>query len=143
MLLTMGETRVKVCYSRPSARDRTIFGELVPYGRVWRTGANEPTMLHLSGSAEVAGVELEAGSYLLFTIPGQEEWAVVFNTSEATTPEGMFRDMAEVGRGTVPVEQAEDHVEEFTITGAGTAKDAEIVLEWERVRVRVPVRTPE
>ena len=59
----LGDARGVVCYGRPSARGRTIFGELIPFGQIWRTGANEPTTLHLPVAASVAGIALEPGSY--------------------------------------------------------------------------------
>jgi hypothetical protein len=68
-----GDT-AKVCYRRVCARGRTVFGELVPFGHAWLTGANEPTVLHLSSRAEGAGVRFEPGQYLLLTVPGLNQW---------------------------------------------------------------------
>jgi hypothetical protein len=139
-LVPMGSELVKVCYSRPSARGREIFGGLVRYGAVWRTGADEPTMLHLSAAAEVAGVELAAGTYYLLTIPREDEWTILFNTSDASETAQIFDSMTEVGRGLVPVERLDEMIEMFTIRGTGTAAEAELVLDWERTRVRIPIR---
>jgi len=141
VMMTMGSGTVKVCYSRPSARGRTVFGELVPWGRVWRTGANEPTILHLPAAAEVAGVDLEGGSYLILTIPDEEEWTVLFNTADGGTPMEMFERMTEVARGRAPAERLEAHVETFTMIGTGNGTTAEILLEWEHLRVRIPIGT--
>lgn len=139
-LFSIGSRTVKVCYSRPSARERQVYGELVPYGRTWRTGANEPTMLNLPVPAEVAGVRLEAGTYLMLTIPQSSgDWTILFNTSDAP-PDEMFDNMTEVARGTAPVEPLDDHVEMFTIRGTDAATAAALLLEWERLRVRVPIR---
>lgn len=135
-------SRVKVCYSRPSARDRQIMGDLVPYGEPWRTGANEPTLIHLGFPARVAGVRLEPGSYSLYTVPGEEEWQIALNRS--TYRNGMDLSDAvrarDVGRGSVPFERLDEHVETLTLelvpTGSGSG---ELVLEWERTRVRIPI----
>lgn len=70
-----------LCYGAPSARGREIMGGLVPFGQPWRTGANEPTTLHLSAMLMVGGVHLEPGSYSMYMIPGEDEWEVIFNTN--------------------------------------------------------------
>jgi len=134
--------RLKVCYSRPSARGRVIMGELVPFDEPWRTGANEATLIHLGFPARIAGVRLQPGTYSLYTIPGRETWEIVFNRS--VRREGMPIDAGvqaqDVGRATVPVEPLDRHVETLTFdlrpTGRGSA---ELLLEWETTRVRIPV----
>lgn len=138
-MLTIGGMGVKVCYSRPSVRGRVVFGELVPFDEVWRTGANEPTLLHLPFAARVAGMEVPAGEYLVFTVPGPDEWTVQLHTSDAEVPNEMFGDNVEVGRGTVRAEPLDEHVETFTIRGVSGETEGAFVLEWERTRVRIPV----
>lgn len=75
----VGAATVEIVYSRPSVRGRTIWGELEPWGKVWRTGANEATTFSISHDASIDGKPLPAGSYALFTIPGAEQWSVIFN----------------------------------------------------------------
>src|SRR5262249_25372543 len=70
---------VKIAYSQPSAKGRKIMGGLVPYGEVWRTGANETTSIEFSGPVKVEGKDIAKGKYALFTIPGENEWTVIFN----------------------------------------------------------------
>ena len=135
----LGPANAKVCYSRPSARGRTIFGELVPFESAWRTGANEPTMLHLPVRAEVAGVALDPGTYILMTIPTPQSWIVTINTTDVTDTSEMFANLTEVGRGTVPVEQLGEHIEMLTLRDADSEADPALVIEWERTRVRVPI----
>jgi len=137
-MVEIGANTMKLCYSRPSARGRTIFGELVPFGRPWRTGANEPTMLHLSANAIVAGVALNAGTYILLTVPGEDKWQILFNTTTASNPDEMFNALTEVGRGEVPVERTSEYVETLTIRFEQDPSP-ELVLEWENTRVRVPI----
>jgi hypothetical protein len=72
-------SEIEVVYSRPGVRDRVVWGELVPNGEVWRTGANEATTIRLSHDAKINGNALPAGTYGLFTVPGETEWTVVFN----------------------------------------------------------------
>jgi len=78
---TIGTTEVRLTYGRPSVNDRTIFAEdgLVPYGEVWRTGANEATTISFSDDVTVQGEPLSAGTYSLYTIPGPDSWTIIFN----------------------------------------------------------------
>jgi hypothetical protein len=76
---TIGTTEVRITYGRPQVNDRTIFGGLVSYGEVWRTGANEATTISFSDDVMVEGESLAAGTYSLYTIPGPESWTLIFN----------------------------------------------------------------
>lgn len=78
-MATLGDLTVKVNYGSPSVRERAIWGELVPYGEIWRTGANEATTLMVDSDATINGEALPAGTYALFTIPGEEIWTVILN----------------------------------------------------------------
>jgi hypothetical protein len=141
----VGGEAMKVCYGRPAARGRTMLGgELVPYGELWRTGANEPTVVHLPFRARIAGIDVEPGSYSLYTIPGETQWTIILNRSTTQWGhESAYTDQVraqEAGRATVPAEQTEDHVETFTIRAEPrSAQAADMILEWETTRVRVPV----
>ena len=134
-----------ICYGRPSARGRTMIGgELVPYGKLWRTGANEPTTLHLPYAAIIAGVQVAPGSYSLYTVPGENEWEVVINRSTSQWGhEGRYTDAIkaqEVGRGKVKSGKLSEPVEMFTIRTASAPNGADLVLEWEKTRVAIPIR---
>lgn len=76
----VGVSDVEIVYSRPAVRERVIFGELVPYDQIWRTGANEATLFEISHDAEIEGEPLPAGRYALFTVPGEDQWEIVFNS---------------------------------------------------------------
>ena len=148
----VGNAEAKICYSRPMARGRPIMGGLVPYDMLWRTGANEPTTIHLPFAAEIAGIALEPGKYSIYTVPSAREWVVVVNASTSqggrTLDEGQFENeyiaevrAQEVGRALAMSESIDEHVEQFTIRSEQTGIDsASIILEWERTRVRIPVR---
>jgi hypothetical protein len=121
-----------------------IGGDLVPYGKLWRTGANEPTIIHLAGAAEIAGIAVEPGSYSLYTIPGADEWTVIVNRSITQWGhESTYRDEVaaqEVGRGVVAREELVDPVETFTIRSEASGADAtRLVLEWETSRMGIPI----
>lgn len=143
-LFTIAGEEAKLCYGRPSVRGRQIFGDLVPYDTLWRTGANEPTIIHLPVDATVAGIPLEAGSYSIYTVPGREEWQVVVNSStEQWGHESQYVDEVraqEVARATVPATSTEEPVETFNIHAEVADPGVDLVLEWESTRVRIPVR---
>ncbi|MFB6229593.1 MAG: DUF2911 domain-containing protein [Salinibacter sp.] len=77
---TIGTTKVRITYGRPSVEGRKIFGGLVSYGEVWRTGANEATTFSVSSDVTIEGESLPAGTYSLYTIPGEETWTIIFNS---------------------------------------------------------------
>ncbi|MFY0627307.1 MAG: DUF2911 domain-containing protein [Reichenbachiella sp.] len=78
--VTMGETKVYITYSQPSVKGRTIWGDLVKYNEIWRTGANEATVFSTTGDVLVNGDTVRAGNYALYTIPSEEKWTVILNT---------------------------------------------------------------
>lgn len=139
----LGSAQAKVCYGRPSARDRVVFGQLVPFDRIWRTGANEPTIIHLPVPARIGTLDVPAGSYSIYTMPGRQEWTVIVNRSTSQwghesqyTPQVQAQ---EVGRFRVPVEATEDHVETFAIRAEPAGGTRQLVLEWENTRVRISI----
>ena len=144
-----GSAAVKVCYGRPSARGRTMIGGAdVPFGRLWRTGANEPTMIHVTKPVTVAGLRVTSGSYSLYTIPDREEWVVIINRSitqwgHIARYTSRVRDL-EVGRATVSAERSDRYVETMTFRSEpGPDGSTMLVLEWERTRIRLPVSRAE
>jgi hypothetical protein len=143
---TVGKSPIKVCYGRPSLRGRQMLGtEHVPYGKLWRTGANEPTIFYTPVALQVAGIRVPPGVYSLYTVPGKTEWEVIVNRSISQWGhESRYTDSVkaqEVGRGKVPAEATDRSVEEFTIRAErGGAGSASLVLEWEKTRVKIPVK---
>lgn len=134
-MATVGTAQVKICYSRPSLKGRTaVGGTLAPFGKVWRTGANEPTILHTSGAIIVGGVRLAAGRYSIYTIPGEKSWTVMLNKS--TTQWGTSYPQAQdVGRAEAAPKAVAAPIEKFTITLSSSA----MTLAWEKTSVTVPV----
>ncbi len=128
-----------LCYGAPSARGREVMGELVPFGQPWRIGANEPTTLHLSGPANVGGVELEPGSYSIYAIPTEGEWQFLVNPNWERwgIPIDESVRASEIGSFTASPGSTDAAVETLTYTWQpneeGTMGD--IVLEWENTRV--------
>lgn len=133
---------VKVCYSRPRKLGRPIMGRLVPYGVAWRMGADEATSIHLPVAGSVAGVDLEAGWYSLYAIPGERDWQIVVNREARRwgTPIDDAVRAADIGRGTVPAhstDSSEDLLRMRFDQSAGNA--SELVVHWDRRAVRIPV----
>ena len=145
VMLKVAGSDVKVCYGRPSARGRTMIGgENVPFGQVWRTGANETTKIMSAAALQVGGIEVPAGMHALYTVPGESEWQIIVNRShEQWGAERTYSDEVkaqELGRATVKVERVDNHIETFTIRSEpGADGSASLVLEWEHTRVRVPI----
>ena len=142
-VVAVGEGTAKVCYGRPALRGRTMIGgEAVPYGQLWRTGANEPTTLHVNIPVAIAGIEVEPGAYSLYTVPREgDSWTLIVNRSTSQwghesryTPEVRAE---EVGRAPVPHESLEAPVEQLTFRGMEDGSG--LVLEWQNSRVRIPI----
>ncbi len=141
--LSIGGNSALLCYGAPSARGRDIIGGLLVYGQPERVGANEPTTIHLSGPASVGGVSLEAGSYSLYAIANEDEWRFFLNSNWERwgIPIDNAVRASEVGSFTATPESMDEMVEtlryRFEPTADGTMGD--IVLEWERTRVKFHV----
>ena len=140
---TFGTTTATVQYGRPAVRDREIFGGLVPFGEVWRTGANEAATLTVSDDVLVGGEPLAAGTYALFFIPGEETWTVVLNgTAEQW---GAFNyDVADDALRAEVIAETGRPVQEqmlmlFEEVGA---EGATLVLAWDDVRIPVRITLP-
>lgn len=139
--IDVGDGQAKVCYGRPSLRGRTMIGgEAVPYDTLWRTGANEPTTIHLNVAARIAGIEVEPGAYSLYTVPHDgPDWTLIVNRS--TSQWGIESDYTsdvraqEVGRAQVTAEKTDSTVEQFTIRPA----EGGLYLDWQDSRVFVPI----
>ncbi|WP_266362533.1 DUF2911 domain-containing protein [Tellurirhabdus rosea] len=129
---------VKVEYSQPSKRGRDIFGELVPYGQVWRTGANEATTIEFDQNVIVAGQPLDEGKYSLWTIPGEENWIVIFNRE--TGQWGTNYDQTEdVLRVPVVSRKRSSVAEQFFISFSPREGGTDMLLTWDETEAVVPI----
>lgn len=136
MKATVGGAAVEVNYSQPSARGRTIMGGLVPYGEVWRTGANAATTISFDKDVQIEGKSLAAGTYSLYTIPGKEKWTIIFNS--ATGQWGtQYPEDKDALRVEVPAGKASEFVETFTISADGD----HVSMAWENTEVKFSVKS--
>jgi len=134
---------VKVIYGRPKAKKEKIFGAKVPYGELWRTGANEATELKLYKDTQFGDTLVKAGTYVLVTIPGETEWEVILNKNLDVWGAFQYDPKADVARIKVPVSRAES-LEAFSIAFKKTAqKQVLMVLGWGATRVKVPLKIKE
>ncbi len=141
---TVGLTNVSIDYSRPGAKGRTVYGDLVPYGKNWRTGANANTVITFDENVKINGQELKKGKYALYTTPKADSWDVIFYS--ATDNWGLPKtwDESKVAlRTTVKPETLNKPVESFTISLNNLSNDsATLDLAWERTMVSVPFTVP-
>lgn len=136
----VGLVDAKVVYSRPSMKGRVIFGDLVPYGEVWRTGANASTKVHFSDDVMIDGQKLEGGEYALYTIPGENEWTIIFSKNTGLWGAGGYDQSDDALRVTVEPMMLEKPVESFTIGFANlTDSGADMMVKWDQTAVAIPI----
>lgn len=140
----VGLTDISIDYSRPNMRGRLVFGDLVPYGRVWRTGANMNSVITFGNDVEIDGKTLKKGSYAIYTIPKVEEWEVIFykDTNNWGTPEKW--DESKIALSTkVKVQNTDRKLETFTIGVNNVNIDyADLDIAWEKTLVSVRFKVP-
>lgn len=144
-VFSIDDREAMICYGRPSARGRTVMGELVPFGQPWRAGANEATAIHLPFAAEMGGVDLEPGSYSIYAVPGEKEWTFFLNSDYERWGVPIDADLraAEVGSFTRSAQATDEMVEQLTFRWDAHGQGmGHLVMEWENTRVEIPVHGP-
>ena len=135
-----GLTDIELDYSRPSAKGREIFGTVVPWGQVWRTGANESTKITFSTPVNFGGKDVPAGKYALYTIPGQNEWTVILSSDTTLWGSNNYKEDKDAIRVTVKPVALTQRVETFTLDVGDISTDAAILrLLWDKTVVPVPL----
>lgn len=130
---------VRVTYSRPKKNGREIFGKLIPYGKVWRTGANEASEIKFYQDVEFGGKKVKAGSYALFTISGEKEWTIILNSDLDYWGAYSYNDKNDVLRVTALTTNLSSIVDNFTIQFESKGeKQGVMKLAWEKTAVEVP-----
>jgi hypothetical protein len=127
-------TYVKIVYGRPHKKGRVIFGELVPYGEVWRTGANEATEITLTKDVEINGQILPAGTYTLFTIPNKDKWQVIFNSDLGQWGAYNYNPDNNVLVIDADVSKTDTVYEAFTIEFQLEDDKAKVIMMWEETK---------
>lgn len=134
-------TYLKVTYGQPRKKGRNIFGELVPYGELWRTGANEATEITITEDIKMNRKNLEAGTYTLFTIPGAKEWTIILNKALGQWGAYKYEEVKDQDAltFTVSVDKSDEVYEAFTIQFEESRKGADLVLNWDQTRIVIPI----
>lgn len=130
---------VKVDYCRPYKKGRAIFGGLVPYGQVWRTGANEATLVSFAQDVTVAGKPLKAGEYSLWTIPSQQGWIAIIN-GETGQWGTNYDPKKDVFRAPIQARPHSPLAEQFTISFAPASGGTDMILAWDETEAVIPIR---
>ncbi len=134
------DTYVKITYSQPHKRGREIFGDLVPYGEVWRTGANEATEITVTEDIMIGGNRLESGTYSLFSIPQEDNWTIILNKELGQWGAYNYNEAADVLRFEVPAKKVDDVVwEPFTIAFEQKNEHADLLMMWGETMVSIPI----
>ena len=134
------ETYVKITYSQPHKAGREIFGKLIPYGKVWRTGANEATEITTTKNISLNGFLLKAGTYSVFTIPGPDTWTIIINTELGLWGDYNHNPRLDILKFHVRAAKSTDILERFTIQFAQRNESADLAFMWDDVKVVVPVK---
>ena len=136
----VGLGNIEIIYSRPGAKGRQVFGDLVPYGQLWRTGANEATRITFSEPAEIGGKKIDSGSYVLYSIPNVDVWEIIFNKGlQNWGTEGYSENKDVVRLKIIPLKN-KTSIETFTIQlDEIKPESCTIELLWEKKIIRIPV----
>lgn len=134
-------SNIEISYSRPSMRGRKIFGELVAFGNVWRTGANSATKVKFGEDVTVGGQTVKAGEYAIYTIPGATEWEIILNKGVGNWGNAGYDKADDVARFKIAPKTLDKNVQTFTINiGNITYSTCNIEMMWEKTKIIIPVK---
>lgn len=141
----LNDLKLKVVYNRPYKKGRVIFGGLVPYDQVWRTGANEATTFTTNQDLRIMGFLVPKGEYTLWTVPKDSVWKVMFNTKEYPwgvdkgTMKPMWDPNYDLLELEIPVQKLDSVVEQFTIGFDNTTDNLKLTMVWDKTKIAVPL----
>jgi len=131
---------VRIIYSRPAKKEREVFGKLIPFGEVWRLGANESTEIKFYQDVTIQGNKIKAGTYSLFAIPNASEWTIILNKEVDFWGAYSYNKASDVLRVNAPVKKSEEVVENFTMQlSKGNDKEAILKMVWDNTLVELPI----
>jgi len=142
---TLNHLKLKVEYNRPSKRDRDIFGALVPFDKVWRTGANEATTFETNYDLLIDGIKLKKGKYTIWTVPMKDNWKVMFNSKQYDwgvneKMEPMWDPNYDALELVVPTQKLDETVEQFTIAFDNKTGNLKLTMAWDNTLIEVPIK---
>jgi Protein of unknown function (DUF2911) len=137
-----GMGAIELTYSRPNAKGRKIFGDLVPYNKLWRTGANSATKIVFNDAVELGGKKIDTGAYVLYTIPGVDSWEIILNKGLTNWGVDGYKESEDVIRFRVEPMKSKNNIETFTIEfGNIQPESCELSIKWAKTTVSIPVTT--
>ena len=137
----VGGHKITITYGRPSLHGRKMIGEHEPYGKVWRTGADEATTIETDADLDINGLKVPKGKYALFTIPEPDSWTLIINKTAKQWGAFNYQESADLGRTKVEVTKLSSPVEQFTISATPAGSNAfTLKLTWQDVEVSAPVK---
>ena|SRR5688500_2507968 len=134
------DSYIKITYSQPQKNNREIFGQLVPFEKVWRTGANEATEITITKDIVINSYMLVAGTYSLFTIPAKDKWTIIINSDVGLWGAYNYNPKKDVLRFDVPVQSTDKIYEPFTIMFDHRNEVADLLLLWDKTKVSIPIQ---
>jgi hypothetical protein len=139
--LEVGGHKITITYGRPYLHGRKMIGDHEPYGKVWRTGADEATTLETDADLDINGLKVPKGTYALFTIPKPDAWTLIVNKTAKQWGAFNYKEGDDLGRTEMSVAKASTPVEEFTLTLTPAGSDgATLKMAWDKTEASVPVR---
>ncbi len=143
--IEINDLDLKVVYNRPSKRNREVFGALVPFNKVWRTGANEATTFETNHDLLINGIKLPKGKYTLWTVPMEDKWKVMFNSKQYDwgvneKMEPNWDPNYDVVEVEVPAQKLDKTVEQFTVAFDNTTDDLKMTMAWDNIKIEVPLK---
>jgi len=139
---TLAGKKITVSYGRPYMKGRAIFGGLVPWGEVWRTGADEATTFTTEADVVIGGVKVPRGEYALFTLPTEKQWTLVLNKTAKQWGAFKYDAAQDLGRAPMTVASLAKPVEQFTIEMVPAGKQVTLKLSWDRTAASVAIARP-
>lgn len=137
-----GMGNIELTYSRPGTKDRKVFGDLVPFNKLWRTGANGATIITFSEPVEIKGKKVDTGSYAMYTIPGNESWEIILNKGVKNWGVDGYKESEDVIRVKVESMKLDSKIETFTMQFSDIKPESCVLnIKWEKTGVAIPITT--
>ena len=131
---------IELTYSRPNAKGRKIYGDLVPYNKLWRTGANAATRIHFSDAVEIGGKKIDSGTYVLYTIPGLDNWQIILNKGIGNWGTEGYKESEDVVRFKIEPGKIKNKLETFTMQFTDIkAESCALHIMWAKTDIAVPI----
>ncbi len=142
IIQNFGMGKIELTYSRPSMKGRKIFGDLVPFQKLWRTGANAATRIRFSDPVEIGGKKIDSGTYVIYTIPSENAWEIILNKGINNWGIDGYQESEDVLHTSVTSNKLSEKVENFTMQFENIkAESCDLVMEWDRTKVSIPIKT--